>query len=233
MEQNQNKYKKIISLNNFSFSYGDKRVFDNINFEIIEGKTYGIVGRNGAGKTSLLNILHGIQKIDQTNQLLHPFNEITYIQTSPYFYPYMKGFEYLSILNQSNQLMIEEWNKIFQLPLNQYIHEYSTGMQKKLSILGGLSLQNKILILDEPFNGLDLESTEMIHLMLESMKKKNYTIILTSHILETITRHADLIYYINQHQHIESYEPNDFVQLETIIKNNIINNSLLQFKKLI
>lgn len=233
MEQNQTRNKKIISLKNFSFSYGDKLIFDNINFDIEEGKTYGIVGRNGAGKTTLLNILHGLQKIDESNQLLHPFNEITYIQTTPYFYPYMKGGEYLSIINQKNSSQITEWNNIFQLPLDKYIHEYSTGMQKKLSILGGLSLRNKIIILDEPTNGLDLESTEMIHVLIDAMKKKNYTILLTSHILETILKHADVIYYINLQQSIEEFQKEKFSKLESVIKKEIFDNTAETIKKLL
>jgi ABC-2 type transport system ATP-binding protein len=99
-------------------------------------------------------------------------------------------------LFQNAEFDVQEWNKIFKLPLNDLIEGFSTGMKKKTAILGILKLSKQILILDEPFNGLDLETARVIRLIILKLKEQGTTIILTSHILETLTNTCDTICYL-------------------------------------
>ncbi|MGB0431535.1 MAG: AAA family ATPase, partial [Bacteroidia bacterium] len=92
------------------------------------------------------------------------------------------------IFGQSNSnFNPDKWNQLFELPLNKMVDEYSTGMKKKLALMGVIALDKPILMLDEPFNGVDLESNEKIKLVLKRLQENGKTIIVTSHILETLT----------------------------------------------
>ena len=112
-------------------------------------------------------------------------NKIAYLESSNYFYPYITGKEYLRMFQTQNlSFNIDKWNELFELPLNKLVEDYSSGMKKKLALMGILSLNREILVLDEPFNGVDLETVHKIKSLLIKLKESNKTIIITSHILE-------------------------------------------------
>ncbi len=140
--------------------------------------------------------------------------------------------EYLSLFQNAN-FDVQEWNRIFELPLNDLVEGFSTGMKKKLAIFGILKLNKEILILDEPFNGLDLETARVIKLIVLKLKEQGKTIILTSHILETLTNSCDTISYLKNGQVEFSKTKEDFDTIEKAIfedleqeKNNILENLL-------
>ena len=88
---------------------------------------------------------------------------IAYLQSDAFYYPYMTGSEYLQIMAGGKlETEMAAWNKHFNLPLNEYVHRYSTGMKKKVGLLGVLLLKKDLLLLDEPTNGLDLETVEFV-----------------------------------------------------------------------
>ena len=93
---------------------------------------------------------------------------------------------------------MNEWNELFLLPLDAIIDDYSTGMKKKLAILGILKMDKPIMILDEPFNGLDIETCRIVRSLLLKMKESRKTIIVTSHIIETLTNLCDYIHYLEK-----------------------------------
>lgn len=156
----------MITIENLSISYGkEKRVIDALELTISEGTINGIVGLNGAGKTTLLNAMYGLKSIE-TGGINWNCEKITkkavsYLVTEPYFYSNITGNEYLSLF-KNNNFDIKKWNELFLLPLDQIIDEYSTGMKKKLAILSVIKQDKPIFILDEPFNGLDIETCRII-----------------------------------------------------------------------
>ena len=122
---------------------------------------------------------------------------IAYLETVNYFYPRITGGEYLGIFkSKNNSFDIAKWNDLFELPLDKLVDKYSTGMKKKLALLGIISLSREIIILDEPFNGLDLETVQKTKMLLNGLKSKK-TILITSHILESLTGMCDFISYLN------------------------------------
>lgn len=189
----------MISIKNLSVAYGKKTVIESLNLVLQENEIHGIVGLNGAGKTSLFNVLFGLRK-PQEGEILYRNQTITkkdigYLPTEIYFFHSITGEEYLSLF-ENNSFDTEKWNELFKLPLKQIIDEYSTGMKKKLALLGVIKQNKPIVLLDEPFNGLDIEMSRILHLILLRLKETGKTIIISSHIIETLTNLCDHIYYL-------------------------------------
>jgi len=222
MEKESKKTGTIVELKRFSFAYGSSQVFDKADLHIAEGQTYGIVGDNGAGKTTLFNIISGDLHADSANQLLPSPVDVAFLQASPYFYPYMTGLEYLRVIGQHSGAKASEWNALFGLPLKEYIHNYSTGMQKKLAVMGALLLEKKIVIMDEPFNGLDLKTSETVNIIIERLKQTGHTVLLASHILETILRHADEVVLLRDGRLSPGFKKPRFGELAKIIRGEFV-----------
>jgi len=223
----------MITIENLSISY-DKRksVIDHLNLSLVEGQIHGIVGLNGAGKTTLLNAIFGFQKADEgsilwDNQKISK-KSVAFLQTQSFFYSNITGREYLSVF-QNPDFDIEKWNSLFHLPLDSHVDGYSSGMKKKLALLGVLKLDKPILILDEPFNDLDIESCHIIRLILLRLRDKKKTIILTSHIIETLTNLCDFIHYLEKGTIKSSRDKSGFSEFEREVFENIenMNSSLI------
>jgi ABC-2 type transport system ATP-binding protein len=103
---------------------------------------------------------------------------------------------------------------LFELPLDEYAAEYSTGMKKQLALTALLIQDNDILLLDEPFNGLDLASCLILKQLLFHLKAKNKTILLSSHILSSLTDSCDSIFYLHQGKIQKTYQQADFDKIE-------------------
>lgn len=187
----------MLSIKNLSISYKDNSIIENLNLDVTEGEVLGILGKNGAGKSTLFNAIY--QNIPYKGDILFrnlsiSRKEIGFLETENYFYPYMTGEEYLSFFTDKKNIDI--YQKLiakFNLPLNKFIHNYSTGMKKKIALLGIILMDKPVLILDEPFNGMDFEGVELLYEILSDLKNRNKTIIITSHIIETLFNTCDKI----------------------------------------
>ena len=212
----------MISIENLKVSYADNNVLKCVNLSIPSSSIHGLVGLNGSGKTTLLNTLYGLKEKQagsiSYNSLPIVKNKIAYLESVNYFYPYITGKEYLRMFQTQNiNFNIDKWNELFELPLNKLIEDYSTGMKKKLALMGVLCLNREILILDEPFNGVDLETVQKIKSLLIKLKDSNKTIIITSHILESLLSLCDLLSYLNNGIIQFSKERKDFGSVENEI----------------
>ena len=134
--------------------------------------------------------------------------------TENYFFPNITGNEYLALFKNDN-FDLKGWNDLFQLPLDQIIDDYSTGMKKKLALIGILKMDKPVLILDEPFNGLDIETGRILRSILLKLKEKGKTIIVTSHIIETLTNMCNQIHYLESGKIQFSKNENEFGSFET------------------
>ncbi|MHA7109766.1 ATP-binding cassette domain-containing protein [Sunxiuqinia elliptica] len=191
----------MIKIENLKVSYGKMNVLNELDLEISSNTIHGLVGLNGSGKTTLLNAIYGLKsKVMGTIRFNNgdvSRNKIAYLETTNYFYPRITGKEYLQIFKtQSPDFDVDKWNTLFELPLCKLIDDYSTGMKKKLALMGIICLNREVLILDEPFNGIDLETVQKIKTLLLRLKTKK-TIIITSHILESLLPICDSISYLN------------------------------------
>lgn len=224
MEKHQDNTETLLEIKDLDFSYGAKKILTNFSFVLKRGHIHGILGDNGAGKTTFFNLLYGTLKSDHPSVNSINRHDIAFLETDTFIYTYLTGMEYLQLINQKQIQDIEKWNTVFELPLKEYAHNYSTGMKKKLLLLGILLLNKNVIILDEPFNGLDLKTCEVIHYILQRLKEVGKTIILSSHILETIIKNADEISYLEEGSIIKTYEKTAFDSLEKFIKNKFRDN---------
>lgn len=220
----------MISIHNLDVSYdGETKVLDGLNLELKENSIHGIVGLNGSGKTTLLNSIYGLQKINHGNinwnEAKLTKKEISYLVTENFFYSNITGSEYLSLF-KNGDFEMNKWNELFSLPLNDIIDTYSTGMKKKLAIMGVLKQNKSIMILDEPFNGLDIETSRIIRSVLLKLKEKGKTVIITSHIIETLTNLCDQIHYLEKGKIKFSKGKSEFAEFEKQIFESIKNKNV-------
>ncbi|MEZ5015521.1 MAG: ATP-binding cassette domain-containing protein [Flavipsychrobacter sp.] len=211
----------VIELKSFSFSYGNKPVHKDLNLLIEHGTVHGILGANGVGKSTLFNCLFHNYLHDAMHVAKGYEKELAYLQAEPYHYPYMTGMEYLKIIcAKEKHADIKDWNSIFQLPLGEYVHNYSTGMKKKISLLGNILLDKKIILLDEPTNGLDLETNEFFKVLIAKLKQTGKTIIISSHVLEVLFSICDTITLISSIDKSATYTVENFGELKTTVQSN-------------
>lgn len=188
----------MIQIENLSKNYGKNQVLRGITLRLEKGKAYGFVGDNGSGKTTLFKCISGIETHEGNilSDLSNIKNHLGYLQTTPVFLSRITGWEYLKLLcvsRQINEDNFEEQN-IFELPLREYAENYSTGMKKKLALTALLLQKNELFILDEPFSGVDLHSNIKILQIIQDLKEQGKTLLISSHILSTLTDSCDIIY---------------------------------------
>lgn len=208
----------MITIENLTVSYvSGQNVIDSLNLVLSENTINGIVGLNGAGKTTLLNSIYGLKSID-SGKILHNDGkinkqEMSFLVTENYFYSNITGREYLGLF-KNTIYDDDKWNQLFLLPLDVIIDDYSSGMKKKLALMGILKQDKPVMILDEPFNGLDIETCRIIRQILLKLKDQNKTIIITSHIIETLTNLCDFIHYLENGKIRYSKDKSDFKEFE-------------------
>ena len=181
-------------------AYGNHVVLHDVSLVLRPSTIHGLVGANGAGKTTLINCLYGLE-IDFMGTIRDSAGRVVREHTGllpyePYFYPRLTGREYLEFCLQARGRPLIDfagWNQLLELPLDQYADEYSAGMRKKLALMALLVQQFDYLILDEPFNGLDLEANLLLKEILRRLRARGTGILLTSHILGALTETADEI----------------------------------------
>lgn len=206
----------MLEIKNISVNFKDKNVLQNLSLEIEEGIILGILGKNGAGKTTLFESLYQSQKYNgeilwQSQKLLR--QNISYLETENYFYPYITGREYLSYFAKDKLPKTIELAEKFQLPLDKYVQYYSSGMKKKLALIGMLMLDKPINILDEPFNGVDFEGVHLLYDIIRELKQSNKMVIISSHIIETLFHTCDRIVTLENGIISNIFEKADFEKL--------------------
>jgi ABC-2 type transport system ATP-binding protein len=220
----------MIKIEKLSKSYGKKQVLNAINLEFKKGKVYGIVGENGAGKTTLFRCISGLENYNGSisSDFDRLKNHLGLLLTEPFFFSKITGKEYIQLLTNARQIKLSdiEGKNIFDLPLNQYASTYSTGMKKKLALTAILLQKNDVFILDEPFNGVDIQSNLIIVEIIKRFKKLQKTVIISSHIFSTLADTCDEIYLMKNGEIIKRVKQIDFINLETEMKEFTVGNQI-------
>lgn len=209
----------MISIKDLTFSYSTKPVLENMTIDFEENVVHGIVGLNGSGKTTFFNVLTGFLEPDKgsitCNGKAIKKQDIAYIDAESFFYPKITAQEFLSVFPMSNANYKEdELALLFNLPLDEFIESYSTGMKKKLLILSQLKQDKRIYIFDEPFNGLDIESNKALQIIIEILNKKQKTIFIASHIIEPLYSICQKIHHLNHKTIFKTYLPKEYEILD-------------------
>jgi ABC-2 type transport system ATP-binding protein len=221
----------MIKIKGLSKHYGKKQVLKDINISFEKGNVYGIVGENGSGKTTLFRCIAELEKYK--GEIISDFeqlkNHLGLLFTEPFFFARITGNEYIQLLSNARNIKSSkiDTRNIFDLPLNQYASTYSTGMKKKLALTAILLQENDCYILDEPFNGVDIQSNIVIVEIIRQLKYLGKTVIISSHIFSTLVETCDEIHLLKNGEFIKRAEKQNFSELEAEMKaftlGNLIN----------
>ena len=209
-----------LEIKNLNKSYGKKEVLKNINFTFEEGKIYGLLGRNGAGKTTFFNALNEDIKIDSGECFLDnkklETSDIGYVVSTPQVPEFLTGREFLQFyldINKDNIKDLKDIDYYFDLvklnkeDQNLLLKEYSHGMINKIQMLINIIANPKVILLDEPLTSLDIVVQEEMKKLFKDYKE-NHIIIFSTHILELAVDLCDEIIILNNKQ-IELIEKKD------------------------
>lgn len=203
----------ILSVKNLSKKYKDKEILSNINMNVLKGDIYGFIGPNGAGKTTTIKTILGLLKPSQGEIYLEGKNiskdkeigsNIGAMIDYPSFYPNLSGYRnlmlYANALNLSKKRIDEVLETVkLSNDKNKRVSNYSMGMKQRLAVARAFLTNPKIVILDEPTNGLDPEGVkEMRELIKELVKVNNTTFIYCSHILNEVQNLCNRVAIINK-----------------------------------
>lgn len=221
--------KNIIESKNLCKKYKNQLVLDKVSIKVPEGKVYGLLGPNGAGKSTLLKLICQVIRPD-SGQIYYknkPIEnkdllEIGAIIENPAIYPNLTAYENLEILTTllgTDKGKINHVLKLVGLDKtgNKLSKDLSLGMKQRLGIAMALINNPKLLILDEPTNGLDPVGISELRELIRSFSKENISVILSSHILSEVDQVADRIGIINEGRlSYEKDKTNDQAELEEI-----------------
>ena len=230
----------MLEIRNLRKAYGSHIVLHDVSLTLRPGTIHGLVGANGAGKTTLINCLYGLES-DFSGAIRDTAGSAVRERTGllpyePYFYPRLTGREYLEFCLQARGRPVVDftgWNQLLELPLDQFADEYSAGMRKKLALLALLVQQFTYLILDEPFNGLDLEANLLLKAILKRLRDRGTGILLTSHILGALTETSDEISVLVGGRVQRNYPAAEFGTLENDLLDSLHREKLGLLKELL
>lgn len=202
----------MLKIENLTKIYGNKKAVDNLSLNIKPGEIYGFIGHNGAGKTTTLKSCCGILQydsgeifVDGVSMKRDPIvckSKIAYIPDNPDLYEFMTGIQFLNFTADvfgvgadERQELIRKYADAFELTgdLAQPISAYSHGMKQKLAIISALIHSPKLIIMDEPFVGLDPKSSHLLKQIMREMCDNGGAIFFSTHVLEVAEKLCDKI----------------------------------------
>ncbi len=213
----------MLKIEHLSKIYGDKKAVDDLTLHINSGEIYGFIGHNGAGKTTTLKSVVGILQFDQGEIYINgksvvgnPIEckrEIAYIPDNPDLYDFMTGIKYLNFIADifavsatDRKERIKKYADLFELTadLAQPIAAYSHGMKQKLAIIAAWIHEPKLIIMDEPFVGLDPKASHLLKGMMREVCNAGGAIFFSTHVLEVAEKLCDKVAIIKDGRLIRS-----------------------------
>ncbi len=203
----------ILCIEGLSKTYkGGKKAVSDLSLEVRQGEIHAFIGRNGAGKTTTIRAVVGLMDFDEGTITIDGYSirddpvlckrSFAYIPDNPDLYDYISGMQYLDFIcdvygvsSDIRRERIERLSVLFGLQddLGNLIGSYSHGMKQKLAIIGALSHDPKLLILDEPFVGLDPESTHTLKTIMRQMCDSGCAVFFSTHVLDVAERLCDTV----------------------------------------
>ena len=213
----------MLRIEHLTKSFGSKKAVDDLSLHIAAGEIYGFIGHNGAGKTTTLKSVVGILGFDEGEILIDGKSikeaplackkDIAYIPDNPDIYDYMSGIKYLNFIADvfgvpaaARKERIEKYSELFGLTqdLAQPIASYSHGMKQKLAIISAWIHEPKLIIMDEPFVGLDPKAAHILKGMMREVCSEGGAIFFSTHVLEVAEKLCDKVAIIKDGRLVKS-----------------------------
>ena len=213
----------MLNIQHLTKAYGDKKAVDDLSLHIAPGEIYGFIGHNGAGKTTTLKSIVGILQFDSGEITIDGISikanplacnrKIAYIPDNPDLYEFMTGIQYLNFIADifgvsadDRQRRIRKYADLFELTddLAQSIAAYSHGMKQKLAIISAWIHEPRLVIMDEPFVGLDPKASHLLKGMMREKCDMGGAIFFSTHVLEVAEKLCDKVAIIKGGQLIRS-----------------------------
>ena len=220
----------MLKIENLTKTSGQKKAVDNLSLEIENGHIYGFIGHNGAGKTTTLKSIAGIMEFDQGNiyidnksikeEPLACKKVMAYIPDNPDLYEYLTGIKYLNFIadvygvSQAERTdRIKKYGDMFELTdsLGEPISAYSHGMKQKLAVISALIHEPKLIIMDEPFVGLDPKASHLLKGLMRDLCDRGGAIFFSTHVLEVAEKLCDKIAIIKAGKLVVSGNTQDVI----------------------
>lgn len=202
----------MLNIQHLTKTYGDKKAVDDLSLHIAPGEIYGFIGHNGAGKTTTLKASVGILRFDSGEISVGGISvkdnpvackkQMTYIPDNPDIYEYMSGIKYLNFIadifevgSDLRQERIKKYADMFEITadLAQPVSAYSHGMKQKLAIISAWIHDPKLIIMDEPFVGLDPKAAHLLKGMMREKCEEGGAIFFSTHVLEVAEKLCDKV----------------------------------------
>ena len=202
----------MLQIEHLTKAYGDKKAVDDLSLHIRPGEIYGFIGHNGAGKTTTLKSAVGILRFDSGEIRINGRSikdepvackrVLAYIPDNPDLYDFMTGIKYLNFVadifgvpSEERRAKIDDYAARFELTddLAQPIAAYSHGMKQKLAVIAAWPHSPKLIIMDEPFVGLDPKAAHLLKIMMRELCKEGGAIFFSTHVLEVAEKLCDKV----------------------------------------
>ena len=193
----------MIEIKNVTKKYGNKKAVDNVSFKVNDGDIFAFIGHNGAGKTTLIKSMVGIHDFEEGDILINGMSIkekpveckkiMAFVPDNPETYEHMKAIDYINFIcdmydidTETRKNNIKKYAKLFEMEdkLNDTIDSYSHGMKQKIVLISALAHDPKVLIMDEPFVGLDPKAVYDIKEVLNEMVRDGKIVFYSTHILD-------------------------------------------------
>lgn len=213
----------MLKIENLTKQYDEKKAVDDLSLHICPGEIYGFIGHNGAGKTTTLKACAGILQFDAgeimidgisiKNEPLACKKEIAYIPDNPDIYEFMSGIQFLNFVAdifavsaKDRKERIHKYADAFELTaeLGQPISAYSHGMKQKLAIISAWIHEPKLIMMDEPFVGLDPKASHLLKEMMRETCNRGNAIFFSTHVLEVAEKLCDKVAIIKHGRLVKS-----------------------------
>ena len=229
----------MLELINFSKSYGNKLAVDKLSFKVDKGDICAFVGPNGSGKTTTLKSICGVLEFDSGEILIDKLSIKTnpldckkimaYLPDNPDLYEFLKGIDYLNFISdiyeiENRKELIKKYSDMFELTgfLGNTINTYSHGMKQKLAIISALIRKPKLLLLDEPFVGLDPVSSHQLKEVMKDLVKDGTAILFSTHVLEVAEKLCNKVVVIKKGKLVV------FDSMQKVLKNKSLEDLFME-----
>lgn len=234
----------IVEVNNLNKSYGKHKVLNDLSFKIEKPQVLALIGPNGSGKSTLMNCMMNLISFDsgeieilgKSNKNYEIFREVSFLKDNRILYPYLTGFDHLKYICDIQKISQERIDQVIELAdigsfYKKIVSSYSLGMKQRLLLAMALCNNPKLILMDEPLNGLDTDSIFKFRDLIRNLGENNTTILISSHSLNELDYITNDILFLKDgsviYEDIEIYKQTEYrIFLENSDDMKVLQNFL-------